>query len=263
MKPYFETELGTLYHGDCLKIMPLLKEKVDMVLTDPPYGTTVCKWDSIIPLDLMWKEIKRLIKDNGAIALFGNQPFVSKLIISNIEMFKYELIWERNTPTGFYNAKIQQLKTHENILIFYKKQSLYNPQMIKRNAEEYKKSVRIRNCECPNPEIYGGGRKKIIRKTAEEQKYRFPFTIIKIKKERIYNNKKHPTHKPVALMEYLINTYTNNNDMVLDFSIGSGTTAIACERLNRQWIGIEINKEYCDIAVDRIKKETAQYKLAL
>ena len=243
-----------IINGDCLEVMKELKDNsVDMILCDLPYGTTACKWDTIIPFEPLWEQYKRIIKDNGAIVLTASQPFTSALVMSNPDMFKYELIWEKNIPTGFFNAKNQQLKIHENIIVFYKNQPVYNPQMVRRSEEEYKKSVRINDSECFNPSIYGGGRKKLIRKTAEEQRFKYPFTISKFPTDRIYGKNKHPTQKPVALFEYLIKTYTNEGDTVLDNCAGSGTTGVACMNLNRRFILIEKDPEYYKIATKRIE----------
>jgi len=254
--------MNKLYKGDCLEVMDKLIEQgvvVDVVICDPPYGTTACKWDSVIDFDEMWLRLNKLIKPNGAIVLFGSEPFSSALRMSNIKDYKYDLIWKKNVPTGFYNAKKQQLKIHENISLFYKLQPTYNPQMVKRSQEEYKKSLRVNDSECPNPDIYGRGRTKLIRKSAEEQKYKYPFSICEFKKDRVYGKNKHPTQKPIALMEYLIKTYTNENETVLDFTMGSGTTGVACKNTNRNFIGIEQDDKYFDIAKQRIKE--AEYKL--
>lgn len=248
--------------GDCLEVMPLISDKsIDMILCDLPYGTTACSWDTVIPLEPLWENYKRIIKDRGAIVLTASQPFTSALVMSNLKMFRYELIWKKNIPTGFFNAKRQQLKIHENIIIFYKNQSTYNPQMIKRTEEEYKKSARLNNSECFNPSVYGGGRKRLIRKTANEQRFKYPFTIVGFGADRIYGKNKHPTQKPVALFEYLIKTYTNKGDTVLDNCLGSGTTAIACKNLNRHFIGVEINPDYYKIAEKRIKEADSIQRL--
>jgi site-specific DNA-methyltransferase (adenine-specific) len=172
--------------------------------------------------------------------------------MSNIKMFKYELIWQKNVPTGFFNAKNQQMKIHENIIVFYNAKPTYNPQMVKRSEEEYKKSVRTNDSECNNPEVYNAGRKKLIRKTIEEQWYKYPTTICKIDKDRKIDTGLHPTQKPVALFEYLIKTYTSENDIVLDNCAGSGTTSIACEKTNRKWICIEKEEKYCEVNKNRL-----------
>lgn len=248
-----------LIKGDCLEIMKSIpRGKVDMILCDLPYGITACKWDAVIPFEPLWEQYERVIKDNGAIVLFGSQPFTSALVMSNPKLFKYELIWKKNVPTGFFNAKKRQMKIHENILIFYKKQPTYNPQMIKRTEEEYKKSLRINDSECNNPEIYNAGRKKLIRKTAEEQWYKNPTTICEISKNRKLDTKLHPTQKPVALLEYLIKTYTNEGELVLDNCMGSGSTGVAAINTNRKFIGIEIEQNYFDIAKNRIMEVIKQ-----
>lgn len=243
MKPYYETALGKLYHGNCLDVMKELETKsVDLVLTDPPYGTTACKWDSIIPLELMWMQLKRLTKSNSAIVMTASQPFTTTLISSNMRMFKYEWIWEKTAATGFLNAEKIPLKAHENVLIFYNQQPIYNPQKttghIRKRADR-KKAI-------PG-KIYNAYKNDSIYDSTE----RYPRTVQIFAKDK-QKSGFHPTQKPVALMEYLIKTYTNEGDMVLDFTIGSGTTAVACERLNRKWIGIEQSKEYCNVTVKRM-----------
>lgn len=244
-----------LWNGDCLELMKDIPDKsIDAIICDLPYGTTACKWDSVIPFKPLWEQYKRIIKDNGAIVLFGSEPFSSFLRVSNIDWYKYDLIWKKNVPTGFYNAKKQQLKIHENISVFYKLQPTYNPQMVKRSEEEYKKTLRLNDSECFNPDIYGGGRKKLIRKTAEEQKYKYPFTICEFKKDRFYGEKKHPTQKPLDLLKYLVKTYTNENDWVLDNTCGSNTTGIACYDLNRNYIGIEKDIDIYNVAKKRVEK---------
>jgi DNA modification methylase len=244
-----------LYKGDCLEVMKTIPDNsIDAIITDPPYGTTACKWDSVIDFTLMWEQLNRIIKPNGAIVLFGSQPFTSALIMSNVKKFKYELIWEKNIPSGFFNAKKQQMKIHENIAIFSNGKPTYNPQMVLRSEEEYKKTLRINDSECFNADVYGGGRKKLIRKTVEEQKYKYPFTICEYNIDRSYGFDKHPTKKPIALMEYLIKTYTNDGETVLDFTFGSCSTGIACLNTNRKFIGIEMDDNYFSIGVERIKK---------
>jgi site-specific DNA-methyltransferase (adenine-specific) len=244
MKPYYQNDTTFLYHGDCLEVLPHLNTlgQVDMILADPPYGTTACKWDSIIPLEPMWEQLKRIIKPNGAIVMTSAQPFTSKLVMSNVEMFKYEWIWNKALHSNPLIAKIQPLNAHENVLIFYKKQCVYNPQMetgrvIKRGAE------RVGSSETK-------GTAKIVR-GKNSTKERYPKRIIDISNAN-KTDVKHPTQKPVALMEYLIKTYTNEGDTVLDFTMGSGTTGVACKNLNRFFIGIEKEEKYCEIAKERI-----------
>ena len=253
MTPYYETELGKLYHGDCLEIMPYL-EPVDIILCDLPYGTTACKWDIIIPFEPMWEQYKRIIKDNGAIVLTASQPFTSALVMSNPTMFKYEWIWDKSLSTGHLNSKIMPLKRHENLLIFSKSKHIYNPLMVERKKQRINKSN--------NRVFHGDGLHTYGKFKSIDAKYdsRFPTSIINISNAD-KTNIVHPTQKPVALFEYLIKTYTNDGNTVMDNCFGSGTTAVACERLKRRWIGIEIEEKYCEIAAKRIEQERKQLKL--
>jgi len=254
-KPYYETPLGKLYHGDCLEIMPYL-EPVDLVLTDPPYGTTACRWDIVIPFEPMWKQLERIIKKNGVIVLFGNQPFTSALIMSNVKMFKYELIWDKIMPVGHLVARKRIMSVHENILLFYDKKPTFNRQFTERKLEDQRKNI------VKNYDKLLTTSKTVLVKNTPETKFSNgydntkinPKSIISITKRIAHKDRVHPTQKPVALMEYLIKTYTNEGEVVLDFCIGSGTTSIACERLNRKWIGIEIEEKYCEIAAKRIQE---------
>lgn len=230
--------------GDCLeKMKEIEKGSVDMILTDPPYGTTACKWDSIIPLDLMWLQLKRVIKPNGAIVMTASQPFTSVLISSNIDQFKYEWIWEKNKATGHLNAKKIPMKAHEQVLIFYNKPPTYNPQMTDghKPMNSYTQSG--------NGECYGQTNKP----SGGGSTLRYPRSVQQFP---VINNddpeKTHPTQKPVALMEYLIKTYTNEGETVLDFTMGSGTTGVACQNLNRSFIGIEKDEKYFQIASERM-----------
>ncbi len=247
-----KTDRYSLYQGDCLDIMDELIEqniKVDMILTDIPYGTTQCKWDSVIPFEPMWERINNLIKNNGCIALFGSEPFTSTLICSNIKDFKYNWIWQKNKTTGFLNAKKQPLNDNETISIFYKKQCTYNPQMTQ--AEKiYKRGLVTRDKEnnIQQSDCYGE-QKTFIQ---EDNGLRYP------KRIQYFNNNDtqnqlHPTQKPVELLEYLMNTYTNKNETVLDFTMGSGSTGVACIKTNRKFIGIELDETYFNIAKDRIE----------
>lgn len=247
LNPYYSTDLGVLYHGDCLDIMPQL-EQVDMILTDPPYGTTACKWDSVIPFEPMWEQLKRVIKPNGAIALFGSEPFSSVLRMSNIKNYKYDWIWNKKKPGNFATAKHCPMKIYENIIIFNKHK--YYPIMTNRKKVKTRGSFRATDSA---PLKYHDGKERIYKK-------RYPKNIIEISNAN-QKGKVHPTQKPVALMEYLIKTYTNEGDTILDFAAGSGTTGVACEKLNRRWIGIEIEEEYCEIAAKRIENERKQLKM--
>ena len=246
-----------LINGDCLVEMAQIPDgSVDMVLTDPPYGTTACKWDSIIPLEPMWEHLKRVIKPNGAIVMTASQPFTTTLISSNMKMFKYELIWHKNTSGSFATSKKMPMKYHENILVFYAKLPTYHPQFqsysdsTKHRFAEGEQVNRQKQVEHSTNEINGGvsfdGEQPILLSRGK-----YPESVQKF--NNIANNKRvHPTQKPVALMEYLIKTYTNEGDTVLDFAMGSGTTGVACKQLNRKFIGIEKDPDYFKIAEDRI-----------
>jgi site-specific DNA-methyltransferase (adenine-specific) len=214
---------------------------IDAIITDPPYGTTACKWDSVIPFDLMWEQLNRIIKPNGAIVLTAQQPFTSVLIYSNLRMFRYNWIWDKGYSTGFANSNKMPMKGFEDVCIFYKKLPTYNPQELKISGKLNKR----------------GSSSKSMGKTgcvsgAMIQKYtNYPKGIIKTKKEKSF----HPTGKPILLMEYLIKTYTNENETVLDFTCGSGTTGVAAKNLNRNFIGIEKDENYFKIAEERINSK--------
>ena len=234
-----------LIQGDCLEKMKDIPDKsIDMILCDLPYGTTACKWDTIIPFEPLWEQYKRIIKDNGAIVLTASQPFTSALVMSNIKWFKYEWVWEKEMGTGFGNANRQPLRNIENILVFYNKQATYNPQFTK--GKPYKTNSNGGNHKAS---VYADGGLNSI-ETINSGK-RFPKQIIKINRDK---SKLHPTQKPVALFEYLIKTYTNEGDLVLDNCMGSGTTGVACKNLNRNFIGIELDPEYFKIAEKRINE---------
>ena len=231
-----------LRQGDCLELMKDIPDKsIDMILCDLPYGTTKNKWDSVINLDLLWKQYERIIKDNGCIILFAQTPFDKVLGTSNLKLLKYEWIWQKDNGTGFLNAKKMPLKLHENILVFYKNTPTYNPQMRKGFKPYSQKSGR-------GSSNYG----EQIRVITENDGTRYPVDIVEFKRDK---NKLHPTQKPVALLEYLIKTYTNEGNLVLDNCMGSGSTGVACKNLNRSFIGIELDKNYFKIAKERIDKE--------
>jgi site-specific DNA-methyltransferase (adenine-specific) len=241
--------------GDCLIEMQNIPDKsIDMILCDLPYGTTACKWDVIIPFEPLWEQYKRIIKDNGAIVLTASQPFTTKLISSNFEMFKYEWIWNKNTTSGFALAKKQPMKNHENILVFYKEQPTYNPIKEPRDmSEESKKRMNYEFSSTKGINQINGGIKKVKYEPGDKQLC-YPKTVQKI--NNIVNNnsgRAHPTQKPVALFEYLIKTYTNEGDLVIDNCAGSGTTAIACINTNRNYILIEKEEKYFDIINKRIE----------
>ena len=242
-----------LRHGDCLEVMKNIPDNsIDMVLTDPPYGTTQCKWDSVIPFEPMWEQLKRITKDNGAICLFGSEPFSSALRMSNIKMFKYDWIWKKNYVTGQLLAKRQPLRDHEKVHVFYKKQCLYNRQMIRKTAEEFKKSYR-KNATIQGRSSHFSNEKSVrVRASTERQWEKPPVQILKFVCERPRKGKNHPTQKPVPLLEYLIKTYTLEGETVLDFTMGSGSTGVACKNLNRDFIGIEKDDKYFQIAKDRV-----------
>lgn len=252
MKLYYKDEYAKLIQGDCLEVMDKMIKKgvlVDCVITDPPYGTTQCKWDSIIPLDRMWEKLNKLTNKNTPIVLFGSEPFTSILISSNIKNFKYNWIWQKNKCTGFLNAKKQPLNDHETISIFYKKQSTYNPQMTVAD-KVYKRGLVVRDKETNIQQSDNYGEQKSFMQV--DNGLRYP------KRIQYFNNnftreQLHPTQKPLEMLEYLINTYTNENDLILDFTCGSGTTLVAARNLKRKCIGIELDEDYCDIAKQRLE----------
>jgi len=233
-----------LLHGDCLELMfDLPDNSVDMVCCDMPYGTTQCKWDTVLPLDMLWYHYKRIVKDNGAIVLFGAQPFTSTLVLSNPKMFKYDWVWKKPKGTGHLNAKRQPMRDKEDICVFYKTQPTYFPQMERGAPYKAKPGKSKRNGD----DCYGD-----FLDTREDNKgVRYPRQILSFSIQE--RNKLHPTQKPVALIEYLIKTYTNEGDTVLDNCMGSGTTLVAAKNLNRKGIGIELDLEYFQIARNRIE----------
>jgi DNA modification methylase len=239
-----------LHNGDCLEVMDELISDgivVDAIITDPPYGTTACKWDSIIPFDEMWTRLNKLIKQNGAIVLFGSEPFSSALRMSNISMFKYDWIWEKTTPTGHLNAKKQPMRVYEIISVFYNNQPTYNPQ--KTFGHVRKTSTAKNKANCKKGEVY-----RDHGLTTYYSTERYPRNVITFSTDK-QKEALHPTQKPVSLMEYLIKTYTNEGELVLDFTMGSGTTGVACVNTNRKFIGIELDDKYFEIASNRIKGE--------
>ena len=230
-----------LYQGDCLKIMNDIPDKsVDMILCDLPYGTTACKWDSVIPFDLLWLNYTRIIKSGGVIALFGSEPFASKLRMSCMEYYRYDWVWCKPKGSGFFNAKKMPLKNHETISIFYKSLPTYNPQMTVGKPYKAKQGyvgeyLNAGNCFKPVVTVNTGKR--------------YPVSVQNFKIETGL----HPTQKPLALCEYLIKTYTNEGETVLDNCMGSGTTGVACINTKRDFIGIELSKKYLEIAKNRIE----------
>lgn len=249
--------------GDCLELMKDITDKsIDMILCDLPYGTTACKWDSVIPFEPLWEQYNRIIKDNGAIVLFGSQPFTSKLILSNIKMFREELIWLKNKSGSGLQAKQKHIKVHENILVFSKNgKYTYNPQKWLVDKKEFLTQRKTFNEIEVGNNIYS----KMMKVQKADDGTRNPISIVSCRvpftpsKNKIYEDKTvdlrvHPTQKPVKLLEYLIKTYTNEKETVLDNCMGSGSTGVACKKLNRNFIGIELDEKYFEIAKDRIEK---------
>lgn len=240
-----------LYKGDCLTEMKQIESgSVDLILTDPPYGTTQCKWDSVIPFEPMWEQLNRIIKPNGAIVLFGSEPFSSALRMSNIKNYKYDWIWDKKLSSGFLNAKKRPLLRHETISVFNSK--IYFPIMEVRGKEREKGNK--------------GGFKYTDKAYSDYNSYTsknntyYPTSIIQSSNAN-RKGKVHPTQKPVPLLEYLIKTYTLENETVLDFTMGSGSTGVACINTNRNFIGIELDDEYFSIAEKRIKNIASQTRL--
>ena len=239
-----------LKQGDCLELMKDIPDgSVDLVLTDPPYGTTACKWDSVIPFEPMWEQLNRVIKPNGAICLFGNEPFTSCLICSNINGFKYRWDWNKKIPSGMGYAKYRPMQQTEDICVFSKggEKTKYNPQFTKREKPIKSGGNSIQARVYNNFKCMEDG--KEYKKTYD---YKNPVTLIEFDKVR--KGALHPTQKPVPLLEYLIRTYTNEGETVLDFTMGSGSTGVACVNTNRNFIGIELDEEYFKIAENRIKQ---------
>ena len=233
----------SLIHGDCLQEMKTIPSaSIDMILCDLPYGVTKNSWDVVIPFDALWKEYRRVIKNSGAIVLFGSQPFTSLLITSNLDMFRYSLVWEKNKFSDFLNSKRKPMKTNEDIVVFYKKQPTYNPQYW--YSTPY---TRWNTQSAVDKQTNYGTHKENIAESKDGK--RLPTTVLKF--DRI-ERPQHPTQKPVELLEWLIKTYTNENETVLDNCMGVGSTGVACKNINRKFIGIELEKKYFDIAVTRI-----------
>lgn len=256
-----------LHHGDCLEIMPTIPSgSVDMILCDLPYGTTAIKWDTRIPFEPLWEQYERIIKENGAICLFSAQPFTTDLINSNRKLFRYEIIWEKTMKAGFVNARKMPLRGHENILLFYKKLPTYNPVMRELEPWEDHSCVgRTRQRRKDRTNHYNtlreGG-------TYTDTGIRFPHDVIRFSNWNgggFGENKpvKHPTQKPVPLLEWLVKTYTNEGEMVMDNCMGSGSTGVACVNLKRDFIGIEKEEKYFKIAEQRIKEAEAEREYSL
>ncbi|HPW67681.1 MAG TPA: site-specific DNA-methyltransferase [Salinivirgaceae bacterium] len=245
-----------VFLGDCLELYKNIEPKsIDLILTDLPYGTTACKWDTIIPFDKLWEMVNYLLKPNGAFITTASQPFTSYLITSNIKLFKYALVWSKKMTSGFANAKFQPMKSHEDVLVFCKSKTVYNPQMVKRTDAELKrlshKSVNTTSSEHTKSMIGKSGNRY-------DNLYKYPNSIIDIVGVMNNGGEKlpHPTQKPVALFEYLLKTYSNENMTIFDPCMGSGTTGVACKNLNRNFIGIEKDENYFKIAEQRINART-------
>jgi len=249
--PYYETENGILYKGDCLEVMDYLIEnnvKIDAIITDPPYAVTGYEWDQIIPFDAMWDKLTKLIKDDGAIVLFGNEPFSSNLRMSNPKLYRYDWKWVKTQVTGFQNAKYQPLRCYEDVMVFSKGGTV--PQA-KTHMIYYPQGVIAVNLKVTRSSIdYLSEKKNKEKKSQIQELGNFPRNVIQFPREsQLY----HPTQKPTNLMEYLISTYSKTGDLVLDFTSGSGSTLLGCEVLGRKWIGIELTDKYCKVIKERIE----------
>ena len=238
-----------LRHGDCLELMKDIPDKsIDMILCDLPYGTTQNKWDSVIPLEPLWEQYKRIIKDNGVIVLTSQGIFTAKLILSNEKWFKYKWVWEKSKATNFLNAKKQPLRKHEDICVFYNKQPKYNPQMTE--GEPYDKGIR------KNQLTGSYGEFNPVHVKSEGKRY--PTDVVYFKTAESEGKVYHSTQKPVELLEYLIKTYTIEGELVLDNCMGSGSTGVACLNTNRKFIGIELDENYFNIAKERIENHNKE-----
>lgn len=235
--------------GDCLERMKEIPSgSVDMVLTDPPYGTTACKWDSIIPLEPMWEQLKRVIKPNGAIVMTASQPFTSALVMSNPSMFKHEWIWKKNAGSNFGAVRYQPMKEHESVIVFGGKKLHYEPiKQLRSEVGMQMVASGVKSKPSKGDDVYGGLNQGYDNSSCDPM-MRYPSSVQKFNRERGH----HPTQKPVALMEYLIKTYTNEGDTVLDFTMGSGSTGVAAVNTGRDFIGIEMDEGYFKIAQERI-----------
>ena len=243
---------ATLYLGDCLELMQSIHDgSVDMILCDLPYGTTDCKWDTVIPFEPLWAQYRRVAKRNAAIVLTASQPFTTALIASNFKDFRYCWVWEKQQPTGFLDARRKPMKSHEDVCVFYASTATYNPQGL--TAVQVKNSRKNK----AGSGVYGAvGADDYVQKEGN-----FPRSVLKI--DRVTHGQVHPTQKPVALMEYMIRTYTQEGETVLDNCMGSGTTGVACARLGRHFVGIERERKYFDIACERIENEQRQCRSAV
>ena len=246
----------TLGHGDCLELMKHIPDgSVDMVLADPPYGTTACKWDSVIPFEPMWEQLKRIIKPNGAIVLFGSEPFSSMLRCSNLGMFKYDWIWEKSKGSNFTQAKNMPIKFHETISVFSKGKTIHKSQSANRMPYNPQGLIKV-DKKWSRPKKYATEH-KLSRESHKLERViefeNYPKSVLKFTNSDNRERGLHPTQKPVALLEYLIKTYTQENEIVLDFTMGSGSTGVAAKNTNRKFIGVELDQNYFEIAKKRIQ----------
>ena len=244
---------GELLLGDCLERMAQIADgSVDLVLTDPPYGTTACAWDAVIPFEPMWSAVRRVLKPSGAAVFTASQPYTSALVMSNPREFRYSLVWEKTTATGHLNASKMPMRAHEDILVFYRKQPTYNPQMthghVRKVARNVDRATKLSDCYGDQAGI-----------TSYDSTSRYPRSVIVTSTDKQVSAL-HPTQKPVALMEYLIRTYTEHGQTVLDFTMGSGTTGVACVNTGRDFIGIENNQNYFELAQGRIAEAVHQHR---
>lgn len=250
-----------IYLGDCLDVMQDIPDKsIDAIICDLPYqvlnkSNPNAKWDKIIPFEPLWKQYERIIKDNGAIILFAQGMFTAQLMMSNQKLWRYNLIWDKGRVTGFLNANRMPMRRHEDICVFYKKLPTYNPQMEK--CEPHQRNHGKGNNESPTNRCYGN----FVSTPTIISDEKFPKSIIQVKSEHKNGEFYHPTQKPVNLLRYLIRTYTNENDVILDNTMGSGSTIVACIKEKRQWIGIEKDEKYFEIAKQRIQEEKSQLTL--
>ena len=243
---------ATIYNCDCMEMLKEIKsESIDSIITDPPYGTTACKWDSVIPFDKMWEQLNRIIKPNGAIVLFGQEPFSSYLRMSNIEWFKYDWYWKKERITNVFQVKRRAGKIIEPISVFYKNQPTYNQQRTKHLGKLVKNSPLGNHTKT-------SALNELKVTPYNDDGMRCATQLLEFNRDL---DKLHETQKPVALIEFLIKTYTNENEIVLDFTMGSGTTGVACVNTNREFIGVELDKYYYDASIKRIKQATAQERL--
>jgi site-specific DNA-methyltransferase (adenine-specific) len=257
MNPTWQSGGVSLYLGDCLDILPTLEAgSVDAVVTDPPYGTTACKWDVVIPFAPMWAELRRIAKQGAAVVLFGSQPFTSLLVTSNLDWFKYELIWDKNFGGAPGLAKYRPMPSHESMMVFGTGRTTYNPQM--QVGKPYT-DIRSGDRAKKNGNEHGLGYKNNF--TIINDGERYPLSVIRVQRYNVEGQ--HPTEKPTLLLDYLIRTYTNEGETVLDFTIGSGTTGVACVQTGRKFIGIEIDPTYFEIAKRRIIDAQAQMRMDL